>query len=177
MTEDTEVNSPKNQLLAAIGPEVIKIEEVMRCDLQAVVGQADPLLVEILDYGIFNGGKRLRPLLAVQAARLCGLQGDNIYDLAIAFEYLHAATLFHDDVIDRADTRRGKPSVSKAFGEIAAILGGDFLHSRSMFLIGSHGGRAALEVFCRATNAMVDGEFLQLRNARNHNLSEEDYFS
>lgn len=177
MIEDTEANRSKKQLLAAIGPEVKKIEEAMRRDLQAVVGQADPLLVEILDYGIFNGGKRLRPLLVVQAARLCGLEGDKIYDLAIAFEYLHAATLFHDDVIDRADTRRGKPSVSKAFGEIAAILGGDFLHSHSMFLVGSLGGSASLEVFCRATNAMVEGEFLQLRNARNHNLSEEDYFS
>lgn len=177
MTEETGTNNAKEQLMAAIGPEVAKIEGAMRHDLQRAADQADPLLAEILDYGIFNGGKRLRPLLVVLAARLCGLQGDKIYDLAIAFEYLHAATLFHDDVIDRADTRRGRPSVNKAFGEIAAILGGDFLHSRSMFLIGSHGGSAALEIFCHATNAMVDGEFLQLRNARNYNLSEEDYFS
>ena len=177
MTEETEESNPRKLLLAAIGPEVEKIEGAMRRDLQAATSQADPLLVEILEYGLFNGGKRLRPLLVVLAARLCGLQGDNIYSLAIAFEYLHAATLFHDDVIDRADTRRGKPSVNKAFGEVAAILGGDFLHSRSMYLIGSHGGSNALDVFCRAANAMVDGEFLQLRNARNHNLSEEDYFT
>lgn len=177
MTEETGTNYAKEQLMAAIGLEVAKIEGAMRHDLQLAADQADPLLVEILEYGIFNGGKRLRPLLVILAARLCGLQGDKIYDLAIAFEYLHAATLFHDDVIDRADTRRGKPSVNKAFGEIAAILGGDFLHSRAMFLIGSHGGSAALDIFCHATNAMVDGEFLQLRNARNYNLSEEDYFS
>lgn len=172
----------KEQLMAAIAPEVTNIEEAMRRDLQLATAGADPLLVEVLDYGLFNGGKRLRPLLVFLAARLSGLSEESkrsgsIYDLAIAFEYLHAATLFHDDVIDRADMRRGKPSVVKKFGEIAAILGGDFLHSRSMFLIGSLGGEAALEIFCRATNGMVDGEFLQLRNAENYNLSEEDYFS
>ncbi len=177
MTNDATAKSAKQQLMAAIGPEIGKIEEVMRRDIRLATVQADPLLIEVLEYGLFNGGKRLRPFLVVLAARLCGLQSEKIYDLAIAFEYLHAATLFHDDVIDRSETRRGKPSVGKAYGEVAAILGGDFLHSRAMFLIGTHGGTAALEIFCGATNAMVDGEFLQLRNARNYNLSEEDYFS
>ena len=169
--------STKERLMATIAPEVAKIEEAMRRDLQATTAGCDPLLAEVLDYGIFNGGKRLRPLLAVLAARLSGREEGELYDLAIAFEYLHGATLFHDDVIDRADMRRGKPSVNKAFGEIAAILGGDFLHSRSMYLIGSLGGAEALRIFCNATNAMVDGEFLQLRNAENFNLSEDDYFS
>ncbi len=167
----------KQQLMAAIAPEVETIERVMREDLQEVLAGADPLLVEIIEYGIFNGGKRLRPLLVVLASRLCGLQEESIYRLAIAFEYLHAATLFHDDVIDRADMRRGKPSVNKQFGEVAAILGGDFLHSRSMFLIGKYVGAEGLAIFCNATNGMVDGEFLQLRNARNSNLSVDDYYS
>ncbi len=174
--------TPKEQLMAAIAPEVAKIEQNMRQDLHDASHGADPLLSEVLEYGIFNGGKRLRPLLVVLAARLCGLKEESnskqsIYELAIAFEYLHGATLFHDDVIDRADMRRGKPSVNKQFGAIAAILGGDFLHSRSMFLVGSFGGTAALKIFCHATNAMVDGEFLQLRNAQNYNLSEDDYFA
>lgn len=175
-----EMTSPKEQLLMAIAPEVKKIEKVMRYDLQKATEGIDPLLAEVLEYGIFNGGKRLRPLLVVLAARLCGLSETNhesIYSLAIAFEYLHGATLFHDDVIDRADIRRGKPTVNKEFGEIAAILGGDFLLSRSMLLIGSLGGTDALEIFCGATDAMVDGEFLQLRNALNHNLSEQDYYA
>ncbi len=170
---------PEEQLMAAIAPEVAKIEQAMRTDLQVATQGTDPLLAEVLEYGIFNGGKRLRPLLVVLAARLSGVaQGKNeeIYKLAIAFEYLHSATLFHDDVIDRAGLRRGKPTVNKSFGAIAAILGGDFLHSRSMFLVGSFGGTPALEIFCQATNAMVDGEFLQLRNAQNYNLSEQDYF-
>ncbi len=174
---NTSTATPKEQLMATIAPEVAKIDQAMQRDLQAATAGCDPLLVEVLEYGIFNGGKRLRPLLVVLAARLSGAAEERIVDLAIAFEYLHGATLFHDDVIDRADTRRGKPSVNKAFGEIAAILGGDFLHSRSMFLIGSLGGAVALEIFCHATGAMVDGEFLQLRNAENYSLSEDDYFS
>ncbi len=174
--------STKEQLMAAIAPQVMQIEQAMRDDLAQETQGCDPLLAEVLEYGIFNGGKRLRPLLVLLAARLAGKKENdkdkqNLLLLAIAFEYLHGATLFHDDVIDRADMRRGKPSVVQQFGDIAAILGGDFLHSRSMFLIGSVGGGKALEIFCHATNAMVDGEFLQLRNARNYNLSEDDYFS
>jgi len=177
---DAAMTTPKDELMVAIAPDVAKIEQSMREDLQEVTIGSDPLLSEVLEYGIFNGGKRLRPLLLVLAARLCGFRSDgkrDIYKLAIAFEYLHGATLFHDDVIDRADMRRGKPSVNKKFGVVAAILGGDFLHSRSMFLVGALGGIDALKIFCQATNAMVDGEFLQLRNAQNYNLSEDDYFA
>jgi octaprenyl-diphosphate synthase len=174
--------TPKEELMAAIAPEVARIEQTMRHDLQVTTTGADPLLIEVLEYGLFNGGKRLRPLLFLLAAKLSGFdlkqeKSNTLYELAIAFEYLHGATLFHDDVIDRSDMRRGKPSVNKQFGEIAAILGGDFLHSRSMFLVGSLGGTAALKIFCHATNAMVDGEFLQLRNMQKYSLSEEDYFS
>ncbi len=173
--------TPRELLMAAIRPEIVKIEKVLVQDLKQATANADPLLSQVLEHGILNGGKRLRPLLVVLSSKLCGGtesgKGVDIYELAIAFEYLHGATLFHDDVIDRADMRRGKSSVNKAFGSIAAILGGDFLHSRSMNLVGSLGGKEALQIFCQATNAMVDGEFLQLRNAQNYNLSEEDYFS
>jgi len=172
----------KERLLQAIAPDVARIDQAMKEDLQNSTQGCDPLLIEVLSYGIFNGGKRLRPLLVLLAAKLVGISENRMSDeivlqLAIAFEYLHGATLYHDDVIDQADMRRGKPSVVKKYGEISAILGGDFLHSRSMFLVGSTAGSEALNVFCHATNAMVDGEFLQLRNARNYNLSEEDYFA
>ncbi len=167
--------------MAAIRPEILKIEKVLVRDLEQATANADPLLSQVLEHGILNGGKRLRPLLVVLSSKLCGGAGSGtgtgIYELAIAFEYLHGATLFHDDVIDSANMRRGKASVNKAFGSIAAILGGDFLHSRSMNLVGSLGGKEALQIFCQATNAMVDGEFLQLRNAQNYNISEADYFS
>ena len=176
------MSKTKERLLAAIAPEVARIDQAMKDDLLFSTRGCDPLLIEVLNYGIFNGGKRLRPLLVLLASKLSGdsakgLDEEQLLQLAIAFEYLHGATLYHDDVIDKADIRRGKPSVVNKYGEIAAILGGDFLHSRSMFLVGSTAGNKALDVFCNATNAMVDGEFLQLRNARNYNLSEEDYYA
>ena len=172
----------KEQLQKTIAPDVQQIDQAMKEDLEASTVGYDPLLKEVLSYGIFNGGKRLRPLLVLLAARLAAteqnlLSHKELLQLAIAFEYLHGATLFHDDVIDQADMRRGKPSVVKQFGTISAILGGDFLHSRSMAIVGSIAGSEALQVFCQATNAMVDGEFLQLRNTSNYNLNEEDYFA
>lgn len=168
-------------LKAAIAPDLGRIEQAMQADLAAITCDMAPLLGEVLHYGLFNGGKRIRPLLTVLCYRLCGgsevKSKVDIYPLAMAFEYLHCATLFHDDVIDQALTRRGRPAVNVAYGETAAILAGDFLHARSMLLVGRGGGIQALEIFCKATTAMVDGEFLQLHNASRYNLAEADYFA
>jgi octaprenyl-diphosphate synthase len=173
------------ELKTAIAPDVARIEQAMQDDLALCATETAPLLAEVLRYGLLHGGKRIRPLLAVVCYRLsgggkgAGVMGMDIdiHRLAIAFEYLHGATLFHDDVIDKGLVRRGKPSVNVAYGETVAILAGDFLHARSMLLIGRAGGIAALEVFCQATTAMVDGEFLQLHNVSRVNLAEEDYFA
>ncbi len=165
------------ELKKRIAPDILRIEEEMRSDLSSLSGQLDALLLEVLHYGLFNGGKRFRPLLAVLAARLSGKADEDVFRMAIAFEYLHVATLFHDDVIDGAETRRGKPAVCRAYGTAAAILAGDFLHARSMAIIGEMGGVEALKIFSRATSGMVDGEFLQLRNAANFNQAEQDYFA
>lgn len=163
--------------LAAVKAEAEKINVVMREDLAALQPNVDKLLLEVLEYGLFNGGKRIRPLLVVLASRLCGRKDDDEYRLGVAFEYLHAATLFHDDIIDKSETRRGKQSVYRKFGTVAAILAGDFLHARAMAMVGKFSGQEGLEVFCKATTGMVDGEFMQLRNAKKHNLSEIDYYN
>lgn len=177
MQQDGYSNS--NRLLSILKNEVATIDASMRADLGALSGTNDARLVEVLDYGLFNGGKRIRPLLTVKAARLCNPSEDEteLYRLGIAFEYLHAATLFHDDIIDQSDTRRGKPCIHQKFGLIEAILTGDFLHAHSMAIIGELAGQRGLEVFCKATKGMVDGEFMQLRNAEKHNLSELDYYN
>lgn len=164
------------KLLGLVQADIEKIDEIMRADIERLAATMDRRLLDVLQYGLFGGGKRFRPLLAVISGRLCGGADENIYRLAVAFEYLHMATLLHDDVIDQAETRRGKPSVVRAYGITAAILGGDFLHALSMELIGRYGGAAALSVFCQATRAMVDGEFIQLRNSSRYNQSEGDYF-
>ncbi len=165
------------ELIKLIAEEAAEIDRLMRKDIDVVAVNLDPLLVEILNYGLFSGGKRVRPLLAVLSARLCGSKDADVYRLAVAFEYLHAATLFHDDVIDRAETRRGRMSINKRYGSVEAILAGDFLHAHAMEIIGRFGGVEALRVFAEATRGMVDGEFIQLRNAGNFDHSEEHYFS
>lgn len=164
------------ELMTMIEPEIERIEEELRRDLQAISVQYDGLLVDILSYGLFSGGKKIRPLLAVVAARLCGGCSEQSYKVAIALEYLHLATLMHDDVIDRSDFRRGKGSVQKVYGIEGAILAGDFLHARAMEMIGIHGGSQALRLICKATKGMANGEFVQLRNVTSYSQREEDYY-
>ncbi|BHH84390.1 polyprenyl synthetase family protein [Desulforhopalus sp. 52FAK] len=164
-------------LLEVVKKEAAVIDRYMREDLGAMQSAIDPLLNKVLEYGLFNGGKRLRPMLVVTCARLCGMTSVEVYRLAIAFEYLHGATLFHDDIIDDSATRRGKAAVHKQFGVVAAILGGDFLHAHSMATVSKYAGAKGLASFCTATMGMVDGEFMQLQNADKHNLSEIDYYN
>lgn len=163
------------ELFAAIRAEASKVDHCMRQDLEELAPGVDGLLHKVLEYGLFNGGKRIRPVLVAIASRLCGGNDAAVYKLGCAFEYLHAATLFHDDIIDDSETRRGKPSVCKRFGNTPAILAGDFLLAYSMERIGLYAGISGLQIFCRAAVGMVDGEFLQLRNAAKLNLSELDY--
>jgi len=165
------------ELKRLIAEEAARIDLIMRHDIDGLADRFDPLLIEILDYGLFSGGKRIRPFLTTQAARLCGCNDEGAYRLATSFEYLHAATLIHDDVIDNAGERRGSPSIFKHFGLAEAILAGDFLHAHSMSLVSRYGGTEALSIFCQATAAMVDGEYRQLRNAENTEQSEADYFT
>jgi len=164
------------RVMAALKPEAAKIDKYMHVELARMELANDALLLEVLRYGLFNGGKRIRPLLVVFASRLCGNNDDNVYRLGCAFEYLHAATLFHDDIIDNSEKRRNKKSVYKQFGTTAAILAGDYLHALSMAMVGRLSGAKGLEVFCNATTGMVDGEFMQLRNVTKHNLSELEYY-
>ncbi len=163
-----------NELLLCLKAEASKIDKAMHEDLAAI---DSPLLAEIIAHTLFGSGKKVRPALVVMSARICGCSQDSIYRLAGAFEYLHVATLLHDDVIDHADQRRGRTAANRIWGNSPAILSGDYLHARSMFLVGTLGGKRCLEIICRATAAMVKGEFLQMRNAADLNQSENDYFA
>ena len=154
-----------------------RVETAMRADLSQALADCDPLLVQVLEHALFNGGKRIRPLLTVLCSRCCGRDDDDLYLLAAAFEYLHVATLVHDDVIDHAPKRRGKVTVSAQFGLAAAILAGDWLHARSMHLIGRLAGAEGLEIFCAATASMVNGEFEQLRYIADIRTGEDQYFA
>jgi octaprenyl-diphosphate synthase len=160
-----------------VSREADLLETAMREDLAEALQGCDSLLGEVLEYALFGGGKRIRPVLTVLSARICGRNDQELYRLAVAFEYLHVATLVHDDVIDNARERRGRDAVGHKFGMSAAILVGDWLHARSMHLVGRHAGSEGLEAFCRSTAGMVDGEFLQLRYVADPGVTEEQYFS
>ncbi|WP_448874657.1 polyprenyl synthetase family protein [Desulfobulbus propionicus] len=170
--------TPSNTDLRSMAASVaMRVEAAMHRDLEDALAGCDPLLAEVLDHALFNGGKRIRPLLTVLCSRCCGRDNDGLYLLAAAFEYLHVATLVHDDVIDHAPTRRGKVTVGNRFGVAAAILAGDWLHARSMHLIGQLTGSKGLEIFCQATGSMVNGEFEQLRYVADLRTSEAQYFA
>ena len=171
-----ESNSPAalRHVAAAVSA---RVEAAMRSDLDTALVGCEPLLHEVLHYSLFSGGKRIRPLLVILSSQCCGRNDDGLSLLAAAFEYLHVATLIHDDVIDNAGQRRGQATVFSRFGMAAAILAGDWLHARSMHMIGTLAGAAGLEIFCHATTSMVNGEFAQLRLSTEHDTSEEPYFA
>jgi octaprenyl-diphosphate synthase len=172
-TTDT---APPSDLRRVAATVAARIETVMRADLETALADSDPLLVEVLHYTLFNGGKRIRPLLTVLCSRCCGRDDETLYLLATAFEYLHVATLVHDDVIDDAEKRRGQARVAARYGMPAAILVGDWLHARSMHLIGQLAGAEGLKIFCHATASMVNGEFEQLRAIGDSNATQQQYF-
>lgn len=171
-----------HELAALLKPQTAIIDQAMRQDLLVVT---NPLLSEVLNYAIFNGGKRVRPLLTVLTARLCWQahnqdlakqQNADLNRLAITFEYLHAASLLHDDVIDQAESRRGRSTANLVWDNTHVILAGDFLHARAMLLAGTIGGLDCLSMVSQATAAMVESEFIQLENAAQRNASHSRYF-
>ncbi|WP_051309221.1 polyprenyl synthetase family protein [Desulfogranum japonicum] len=152
------------------------IDIAMREDISASLEGCDPDLIEIINYALFGGGKKVRPVLVAACSRLCGRDDISLYRLASAFEYLHVASLVHDDIIDNASKRRGRLSLAAKYGQEKAILAGDWLLSRSMFIIAELTGPPGLSIFCKATEGMVNGEFLQNRYVRDISLHEENYF-
>ncbi|MFH7320050.1 polyprenyl synthetase family protein [Desulfurivibrio sp. D14AmB] len=170
------------ELKKRLAAEATRLDRVMRDDLTTAI-KADSTLAAVLDHALFAGGKRIRPLLTILAAQLTG-SADNpealppaqLDRLAIAFEYLHAASLLHDDVIDHARLRRGRETVNTRWANEHAILAGDFLHARAMLLAGTAGGIHSLELIGIATQAMVESEFIQMEAAARADDQEETYF-
>ncbi len=131
-----------------------------------------PLLAEHL---IAAGGKRLRPLLTVGAARLAGGRGDAALKLAAAVEFIHTATLLHDDVVDSSQLRRGKVAAHLIWGAPSSVLVGDFLFARAFELMVETGSMRALEILARASRVIAEGEVLQLTRAHDLKLSQPIY--
>ncbi|TLX49259.1 octaprenyl diphosphate synthase [Pseudoalteromonas ruthenica] len=138
--------------------------------------QSDVALVNQLGLYIVNsGGKRVRPMLALLAARALGYQGDKHVTLATIVEFIHTATLLHDDVVDESDLRRGEPTANAEFGNAASVLVGDFIYTRSFQLMVGLGQMRIMDILADATNVIAEGEVLQLMNCNDPDTTEQSY--
>ncbi|MEW6333018.1 MAG: polyprenyl synthetase family protein [Thermodesulfobacteriota bacterium] len=150
-----------------------RVEEHMELYLRSDVR----LIPEIIHHLIGSGGKRFRPLLLLSAAELCGYRGERRYPMSAVIEFIHTATLLHDDVIDHAETRRGKPSANRVWGNAASVLVGDFLYSQSFRLMTDDGNMAILKLISTTTNTMSEGEVFQLMKTGDVTITEKEYLS
>ena len=158
-------------ILKELEGEVAAINQALVDNLQSHV----PLISEVGRHILLSGGKRIRPLLFLLSARMCGCHSPDLPAFSTIFEYLHAATLLHDDVVDAADVRRGRSTANTIWGNQAVILVGDFLLSKALSLAVTTNQLRVLKVLSQATTMMAEGEILQLLHAGNLQLTEEGY--
>jgi len=158
------------------------IQNLVESDMRAVDAliqqrlQSDVVLVNQLSHYIINsGGKRLRPMLALLMARACGYDGEKHVDIAAIVEFIHTATLLHDDVVDESEMRRGKDTANNVWGNQAAVLVGDFLYSRAFEMMVDVDEMRVMNIMASTTNIIAEGEVLQLLNINDSNTSEERY--
>ena len=132
------------------------------------------LIPEISDHIIKSGGKRLRPLLLIISSDLCGYEGDRRFPLASVMEFIHTASLLHDDVIDNAIVRRGKPSANSIWGNSASVLVGDYLYASSFKVLAEDGDQSIRKLLAITTSTMAEGEIIQLARCGDINTSERN---
>jgi len=166
-----------------LGTAIENAGKLVESDFNAV----DQLIIEQLESNVVlinqislhiinSGGKRLRPLLLLLAAKACAYQGKAHIPAAAIIEFIHTATLLHDDVVDESELRRGKPTANNLFGNAASVLVGDFLYSRSFQMMVDLKNLEILRLLANATNRIAEGEVLQLLNIQNAETSEAEYF-
>src|SRR6186713_57805 len=169
----------------AVDAPAMSLEEIrtlVRTDLAGVdamirarLKSAVPLVDQVAEHIIGGGGKRLRPLLCVLAGRACGIENDKHVDAAVFIEFVHTATLLHDDVVDGSQKRRGRATANNIFGNQASVLVGDFVYSRAFQMMATVGSQRVMEIMADATNVIAEGEVLQLMNAQDPDTTEERY--
>ena len=151
--------------------EFSQVNDLILSQLHSDVG----LVENIGQYIIDAGGKRLRPLLVILSANSCGYQGDQHTSLAAIIEFIHTATLLHDDVVDTSDLRRGRATANAKFGNAPSVLVGDFLYSRAFQMLVAIGNMDIMRIIANTTNIISEGEVQQLINAGNPDATEENY--
>ena len=151
--------------------DMVKVDERIQASLSSEV----PLIDEIGRYIINSGGKRLRPLLVLLASDAFGYSGPVHVDLAVVVEFIHTATLLHDDVVDKSLLRRGQETANSIWGNQASVLVGDFLYSRAFQMMVEAGSMRIMEMMASITNLIAEGEVLQLLNCHDPDTTEERY--
>jgi octaprenyl-diphosphate synthase len=161
----------KIKILHRVAPDLARIEAALRENLGAHLA----IVSDVAGHILFSGGKRLRPLLMVLSARLCGYAGGRDVFFSTLFEYLHAATLIHDDLVDGADLRRGKSAAHTLWGGPISVLVGDFLLARSLSIASVTENIHIIKVVAGITENMSQGEIHQINQKQNLNLTEAEY--
>lgn len=154
-----------------IESDIDAVDAVIRTRLHSEVA----LVNQIGEYIINSGGKRLRPALVLLSAQAFGYTGKHQHDLAAVVEFIHTATLLHDDVVDESDLRRGRETANALFGNAASVLVGDFLYSRAFQMMVDVGEMRVMQILADATNIIAEGEVLQLLNCNNADVNVPSY--
>ncbi len=158
-------------MLSLLEADMAEVDRVIRERLHSDVA----LVRQVSEYIIHSGGKRLRPALVVMAAKALGYQGALHHEMAAVVEFIHTATLLHDDVVDASDLRRGRDTANALFGNATSVLVGDFLYSRAFQMMVSANNMRVMEVLSDATNIIAEGEVLQLMNCNDPDIDEAAY--
>ncbi|MBD9415642.1 polyprenyl synthetase family protein [Pseudomonas sp. PDM16] len=156
---------------SVVADDFTAVDSIIRQQLKSHV----PLVEKIGDYIISAGGKRLRPLLVLLSGKALGYQADDLRLLAATIEFLHTATLLHDDVVDMSGMRRGRATANAQWGNAPSVLVGDFLYSRSFEMMVELGSMPVMRILSRATRVIAEGEVLQLSKVRDASTTEETY--
>ncbi len=160
-------------LLRLVQDEMAQVNEIILSQARSDVA----LIPELAQHLINSGGKRLRPMLTIGAAKLCGYGGEGHIKLAAAVEFMHTATLLHDDVVDESDMRRGKKSARLLWGNQASVLVGDFLLGQAFRMMVDVGSLGALKILSEASAVIAEGEVMQLAASKNLGTTEENYLA
>ncbi len=151
--------------------DLVAVDAVIRASMKSAV----PLVDQVAEHIIAGGGKRLRPLIVLLAARACGYRGSSHIDAAAFIEFIHTATLLHDDVVDGSERRRGRHTANSVYGNSASVLVGDFVYSRAFQMMAAIGSQRVMEIMSQATNVIAEGEVLQLMNAGDPDTTQQRY--
>lgn len=166
-----DISMQLNEIQALVASDMDGVNTHIRAQLHSDVA----LIEQMGEYIVNSGGKRLRPVLAILSARACQYEGEKHHLTAAIIEFIHTATLLHDDVVDASDLRRGKETANSIWGNEASVLVGDFIFSRAFEMMVQVGDMRVMEVLATASNTIAEGEVLQLLNCNEPDTTEQQY--